>query len=147
MTDISFYHVVNTAADMVLPKLLEKILKTGSRAVIQTISYERVDMISSLLWTHQPNSFIPHGTRKDGESKDQPIWITAEEENPNSSETLVLIDGTDVFDFSSYKRCLFIFDGSDRVLALARAKWLSYKEAGHHLSYWQETASGGWKRR
>tara|TARA_B100000686_G_C16785522_1_gene974974 strand:+ start:2136 stop:2579 length:444 start_codon:yes stop_codon:yes gene_type:complete len=147
VTDISFYHAVKTAPDIVLPTLLEKILKSGSRAVVQTISDERVEMISGLLWTHEPNSFLPHGTRRDGNSTDQPIWITAEEENPNSSEILVLIDGSSVVNLRSYNRCLFIFDGSETALASARARWLSYKEAGHRLRYWQETAKGSWRKR
>ena len=36
---------------------------------------------------------MPHGTAKDGFAKDQPIWLTTLEDNPNSARILVLTDG------------------------------------------------------
>ena len=85
---------------MGLPRLLEKILKSESRAVVQTMSYERVEMISNFLWTHDPDSFIPHGTRSEGNFQYQPVWITAEEENPNPNSiplTALIITLSELF--------------------------------------------------
>ena len=66
MTNISFYHLIKRSLEHVLPKLLEKTLETGGRAVIFASSEERVKEIDDLLWTYEPNSWLPHGANKDG---------------------------------------------------------------------------------
>ena len=76
MTDISFYHLIKRSLENVLPKLLEKTLEAGGRAVIFASSEERVKEIDDLLWTYDPNSWLPHGARKDGFTAEHPVWIT-----------------------------------------------------------------------
>jgi DNA polymerase-3 subunit chi len=40
-----------------------------------------------------------------------------------------------------------MFDGNDEAaLAAARARWKAAKEAGHTLTYWQQTEKG-WEKR
>ncbi len=50
-------------------------------------------------------------------------------------------------DLSSFARCADLFDGDDpAAVAAARLRWRRAREAGHELTYWQQTASG-WERR
>ena len=49
-----------------LPLLLEKTLERGWRAVVQAGSQERLDVLDQHLWTWREDSFLPHGTAKDG---------------------------------------------------------------------------------
>ncbi|MEK9645835.1 MAG: DNA polymerase III subunit chi, partial [Alphaproteobacteria bacterium] len=93
MTDISFYHLVHTPLERALPKLMEKVLESGARAVVRTGSSERAEAVSGALWTFDPASFLPHGTARDGSPEEQPIWITPDDENPNGANILVLTDG------------------------------------------------------
>ena len=148
MTEISFYHLLNTSVEKAVPLLVEKLLKSGSRGLIRTGSEERAEVISSVLWTYDTNSFIPHGTKRDANAKQQPIWITPDEENPNGAEIVLLIDGVACTNLKSYRRCLDIFDGRDEnALRDAQIRWQLYNDNGHALMYWQQTEMGGWEKK
>ena len=93
MTEISFYHLLHTPVERALPKLIEKVLESGARAVIRAGSSERAEELSGALWTYDQDSFLPHGTAHDGNPDKQPIWITTEDDNPNGAEILIVTDG------------------------------------------------------
>jgi DNA polymerase-3 subunit chi len=41
-----------------------------------------------------------------------------------------------------------MFDGNDyEAVTSARARWKTYKAAGHDLTYWQQTDRGGWEKK
>ncbi|CAN0418318.1 unnamed protein product [Discosporangium mesarthrocarpum] len=148
MTEISFYHLLHTPLERALPKLIEKVLESGARAVIRTGSAERAEALNGALWTYDQDSFVPHGTARDGNAPAQPVWITPDEENPNGADILVLTDGAESAGVSNYRRCLEMFDGRDATaVAAARQRWTAYKEAAHELTYWQQTESGGWEKK
>ena len=90
---------------------------------------------------------MPHGSGHDGNAAMQPIWLTHRDENPNGASLLVLVDGVEAEDIGSYARCADLFDGNDAgAVETARARWRRAREAGHTLTYWQQTASG-WERK
>ena len=147
MTEISFYHLLHTPLERALPKLMEKVLESGARAVIRTGSAERAIALSDVLWTYDQGSFLPHGAARDGNQDRQPIWITPDDENPNAADILVLTDGAQASDIGSWRRCLEMFDGRDEMAVTeARRRWSDYKGADHDLTYWQQTERGGWAK-
>ncbi len=77
MTAIQFYHLTATPLERALPKLLEKALAGGFRALLVAPSDERVEQLNQLLWTYDPNSFLPHGSVKDGHVDEQPILLVS----------------------------------------------------------------------
>ena len=148
MTDIGFYHLQKSPLESALPQLLEQVLAKGFRAVVMAGSEERVDALNSLLWRYRDESFLPHGSREDGHAAQQPIWLTTEQENPNNATVLVLTDGAEGSDLAAYERCCDMFDGrDDDALAAARRRWTAYKDAGHEVTYWQQTQRGGWEKK
>lgn len=148
MTDIGFYHLTRSGLDRALPKLLEKVLASGARAVVLAGSADRVEQLSALLWTYDPASFLPHGTARDGAAADQPIWLTDHPENPNGAGIVVLTEGATVPDLATYQRCLDLFDGRDEAaVAEARGRWTAARAAGHTVTYWQQNERGGWERK
>ena len=148
MTEIGFYHLQRTPLDRALPKLLEKVLQAGKRAVVMAGSPERVEALNAGLWTYEKDGFLPHGSKADGQAEHQPIWLTTEDENPNGATVLLLADGATSARIAQYERCLEIFDGNDEsAVTAARARWSEYKAAGHGLAYWQQTPSGGWEKK
>ena len=148
MTEIGFYHLQIAPLERALPKLLEKVLERGMRAVVVAGSEERVEALNTALWTYDQASFLPHGSARDGNAEAQPIWLTVEDENPNGANVLVLTDGTDSPHLDRFERCVLMFDGTDEeALAAARRRWQVYKSAGHKLTYHQQTERGGWEQK
>jgi len=151
MTEIGFYHLQRSPLERALPKLLEKVLEAGKRAVVVAGSEERVEQLNGVLWTYRPDGFIPHGSAKDANPEAQPVWLATAPENPNGAGILVLTDGATpdgIDSFGGFERCLEMFDGNDdTAVAAARERWIAYKAAGHDVVYYQQTESGGWEKK
>jgi DNA polymerase-3 subunit chi len=148
VTDVSFYHLTRSTLDQTLPRLLEKALQGGARCLVMVGNHARVEPLSAHLWTYDPASFLPHGTRRDGDAERQPVWLTDEDENPNEATMLFLTDGAKSNNVGKYQRCFELFDGRDEnALAQARQRWKDYREAGHTVSYWQQNERGGWEKK
>jgi DNA polymerase-3 subunit chi len=142
---VDFYHLESSPVEKALPQLLERVLAGGHRAIVMAASEDRLEALANLLWTYDPNSWLPHGTTKDGSPADQPVWLTDRDENPNGARMLVLTDGMASSRMADFDRCLDLFDGnSPEAKAAARERWSAAKAAGHELHYWQQTAAG-WK--
>lgn len=147
-TEVLFYHLERAPLERVLPDLLERTLSRGWRAVVQAGSDERVDALDTLLWTYADESFLPHGTIKDGPPERQPIFLTSSEMNPNSATVRFFVDGATAGDLSSYERAVYLFDGRDEAMvAQARKHWTTAKEAGHAVTYWQQSERGKWEKK
>lgn len=147
MTEIGFYHLTATPLERALPKLLERTLQAGERAVVRTASDERVQALNGLLWTYEERSWLPHGAARDGFADDQPIWLTADDENPNAARFLFLTDGVEAADLGAWARVFDLFDGrDDAAVAAARRRWKAARDAGHALTYWRQTDRGGWEK-
>ena len=148
MTEIGFYHLTRSALERALPRLLEKAYASGARTVVMAGSSERVEALDQMLWTYDAASFLPHGAARDGDAAAQPIWLTADDENPNQAAILVLTDGATSDHVGDFARCLELFDGNDEAaVTAARARWRDYEAAGHALTYWQQTEQGGWEKK
>lgn len=147
MTQINFYHLTSSPLGKALPKLLEKVLASNLRALVVATSDERVEQLNKELWTYTTKVFLPHGAREDGFAEQQPIYLTAANENPNGATVLALVDDARIKGLEGFEKCLYLFDGNDPVqLSGARARWKSFKEAGHTVTYWKQTAKGGWEQ-
>lgn len=150
MSRVDFYHLQNKRLEDVLPKLLEKVYAINKRAVVRIGNNERVDFLNSLLWTYDEQSFLPHGSKKDGMSEMQPIWLTSENDNPNEAEFLFLVDGAEanIEEIQKYERIFNIFDGnSAESLDRARAFWKELKQQSIDIFYWQQNQSGSWEQK
>ena len=148
MTEIGFYHLTRTPLERALPKLLEKVIGADKRAVVRAGSKERVDFLNAALWTYDPASFLPHGTEREGDAAEQPIWLSDQEDRPNDAQILVLTDCVEAADMGEFERCLEMFDGRDQeAVDAARSRWRAYSDAGHKLTYWQQTEQGGWEQK
>jgi DNA polymerase III subunit chi len=147
LTDIGFYHLLSTSLERALPRLLERARSQGHRVVVRAGSPERVEHLNAALWIYEESAFLPHGSARDGNPAMQPIWLTHSEENPNGASMIVLVDGWEAQDLESFARCADLFDGNDaEALEAARGRWRRVRDAGHSLSYWQQTPSG-WERK
>lgn len=147
MAEVGFYHLLATSLERALPRLLERARAGGYRIVVRAASAERVEHLNALLWTYDDASFLPHGAARDGNPASQPIWLTDRAENPNGATMLMLVDGVDADDLDGFARCADLFDGNDEAaVQAARERWRRAREAGHALTYWQQTERG-WEKK
>ena len=147
MSEVGFYHLTRTPLEEALPRLLEKVLAAGKRAVVRVAEPERLELLNRTLWTYSNDSFLPHGTKGDGFAEEQPVYLTTGEEVPNGAGVLVLLDGTEAEDMGAFERCLALFDGRDAdAVARARERWRAAVAGGHRVTYWQQNERGGWVR-
>lgn len=148
MTDVRFYHLTRSPLEAVLPKMLEKTLERGQKAVVMTGSEERVEALNGHLWTYHDRGFLPHGSDKDGFAESQPIWLTVRDENPNGAQVLFLTDGAATAHLGAFEICAILFDGADEAaVAAMRGQWQELKSAGHEVTYWQQGSGGGWEKK
>jgi DNA polymerase III subunit chi len=147
LAEVGFYHLLLTPLERALPKLLERAWSQGYRVVLRAASLERVEYLNSALWSYEEAAFLPHGSARDGNPALHPIWLTDRDENPNGATMVVLVDGMEAEDLGGFTRCADLFDGNDaRAVEAARSRWRRAREAGHSLTYWQQTVSG-WDRK
>jgi DNA polymerase-3 subunit chi len=150
MSRIDFYHIQKQSLEEVLPVLLAKAYDTGNRVCVKTNSEERVAYWNNYLWTYNDESFLPHGSKKDGFAAQQPILLTADSENINDATFLFLTDGAEMAPdkAAAYTRIFNLFDGnSAEALAQARTLWKTYKDADFEVYYWQQNERGKWEQK
>jgi len=147
--EVWFYHLERSSLMDALPKLLEKTLETGARAVVKAGSPERVDALVGDLWSYDAASWLPHGSAKDGRAADQPIWLTDNDVNPNGASFLFLCDGAEAPAdlIKNYARCFDLFDGRNmEAVKAARGRWKVISGAGLTPAYWRQSDEGRWQR-
>ena len=148
MTEVLFYHLEHQPLERVLPALVERTLERKWRAVIQVGSEERLEALDTLLWTYRDESFLPHGSRRDGNPQQHPVFLTSSDDNPNAATVRFLVDGAELSDVTPYRRVVYLFDGRDASqVARARAQWKRAKDAGSEVTYWQQSPEGRWQQK
>jgi DNA polymerase-3 subunit chi len=148
LAEVAFYHLQRSPLEKVLPKLLEKTLAQGKRALVVTGSAARAEALAVTLWTHDPGGWLPHGTAQDGDPADQPVWLACDDANVNGAHYVFLTDGAALAALDGFERCFDLFDGNDpEQVAAARRRWQAAKAAGHPVTYWQQTDAGPWEQK
>jgi DNA polymerase-3 subunit chi len=149
VTEVWFYQLQRRRLEQVLPNLVERVLGRGWRAIVQAATPERLAAMDDLLWTYAEDSFVPHGSAKDGDPDMQPVWLTLGGENANGAQTRFLLEGVEAAAFldQGYERLIVLFDGRDEAfLDNARAQWKNLRKIQANLAYWAETEEGGWRK-
>ncbi len=147
MTEVGFYHLTRAGPDAALPKLLGRTLAAGQRAAVMCGTEERVAALDTALWLSSDPDWLPHGTRASGQAEMQPIWLATDDTAPNGARFLFLRAGAERGRGAAFERVFDLFDGRDDAAgAAARRRWTTAKQAGHALTYWQQTPNG-WARK
>lgn len=145
---IDFYHLQKSTLDEALPLLVSKAYQTGKHIKIKIGNEVQVSFLSTLLWTFDEESFLPHGTKKDEAPELQPIYLSSEDDLPNGAKILFVVDGADIsLDIiEKYERVLYIFNGqSENELIKARNMWKMFQQNGSECHYWKQNELGKWE--
>ena len=147
MTEIRFYHLQTQSLDQALPQILSKAYETGKNIVVK-LPQDTIDKMDQNLWTYNPDSFLPHGTKRDAHEELQPIFLTETDDNPNDAKILVTGLGAIPNDPEKYDLCCEMLDGRhEQAVSDARIRWKSYQEAGHEVTYWFQDQDGRWTQK
>lgn len=147
MSDIAFYHLLDQPLDQALPRLLERVIQAGFRALVRVGSEDQLDRLDKALWIYDKASFLPHGTDESEYADKQPIYLSTRGDNPNNATVLVLLDGIVPMNYGTFARCLYMFEGTAATnLATARQHWREFKAEGHNMTYWKQNADRGWDK-
>jgi DNA polymerase III subunit chi len=134
------YHHSISPLEKVLPKLLEKILASGQRAVVMAPSEDQLKTIDTFLWTYSKSELLPHGTAEDGNPSYQPIWLTCTDENPNGAQVLVLINTLRPTHLNQFEKVLIL----DPDWSIDSTQWA---QSIGDLTVWEEQTQGGWAKK
>jgi DNA polymerase-3 subunit chi len=151
MTEIRFYHLQRRKPEDALPAILEEALREDFKVVVEAPVREWIEALDERLWTYADESFLPHGTARDGEPETQPIFLTTGDDNPNGARLRILMAGAKAAPIliaqpDAYARLVILFDGADEeARTAARAQWTELKAAGHAPGYWREGETGEWE--
>ena len=154
--EVWFYHLQRQKLENALPVLIERAHGQGWRTIVQAASPERVAFLDDHLWTFREDGFLPHASARDGAGQEdaagQPVWLTADEDNPNRADIRFFIDGAEPLTVlqsetgAPMRRAAIMFDGTDEdALRIARLQFKSLREAGFSLSYWRQNEQGRWE--
>lgn len=147
MTDIRFYHLLKTPELEALPQIALKAFQSGKTVVVKAGDDAQAEALNDALWTFRADVFLPHGSKSEGEGLCQPVWITSGDDVPNAAKIQIAAAGTEPLEPSGFDMCCLMLDGRDEAqVATARMRWKTYKDAGHAISYWQQTDSG-WEKK
>jgi len=141
-----FYHMTRTPLARTLPVLLEKSVEAGWKVLVRVPSEERAIWLDDLLWTCDPDRFLPHGRAGGDDDAHQPILI-ATPDRVFDRAALVSVEGSPVSpdEVEASERCMILFDGaSAEAVAQARVTWKALTAAGCAAKYWSQE-DGPWK--
>lgn len=148
MADIRFYHLTRKTAEQALPELVSRAYAKGHKIVIRSGDEGTTQHLNDLLWTYNPDMFLPHGSAKDGRAAQQPIYLTSGADNPAGADVLMLMPGADPGGAGNFALCCQLINGADEhQTAAARTLWKAWKEEGHAITYWQQSDQGKWEQK
>ncbi|WP_262691732.1 DNA polymerase III subunit chi [Kordiimonas aestuarii] len=148
MAEIRFYHLQRQTLEEALPKLMERVVEAGLRAVVKLPERGMMETLNKVLWDYDAASFLPHDIEGCESPEDQTIFLTTGDHNPNAATVLVLVDAVKSPDVKNYDRCLYMFDGRDEgIVGAAREDWKVFKDYDVDMSYWQQREMGGWEQK
>ena len=167
--EIRFYHMQKRKATEALPPLLEKIVSQAMDVHIW-VGKDQLKRTDNLLWGYDSTAFLPHRSIENSEMGQEeasytPVTLSISTTPPVAPDiTLYLNRFPEAEEIKkmagneSPQMICCLFDPMPDIVQKGRAFWRSMSDnseteeetrelSSHELSYWQETARGGWKKK
>ena len=139
---VDFYHLASTPIERVLPRICERLLGEGQRLLV--VAEDKVlGQLDEQLWTHVPDSFLPHGRADKAGADRQPVLLSTGMEPVNGAANVALVDGIWRDQALGFARTFYLFDSGH--LDMARATWRTLKgNTDAEPRYWKQDEAGKW---
>ncbi|AFU98338.1 DNA polymerase III subunit chi [Simiduia agarivorans] len=136
MTRIDFLAVNDASPEARLhlaARLTQRALREGRRILIACTDAGQQATLDSLLWTFEPESFIPHAT--DIADPQSPVTLCTGEECGDHHDVLINLQSPAPAFFSRFERLFEVICQDPSILSSTRANWAYYKSRGYPLDY------------
>ena len=146
---IDFYQIDRVGLEQVLIMLVKKTLAANQKALI-LCPMPAASAIDTALWSHDPESWIPHGLDDANGADYCNVWVSSDmAANPIEAEYLFLLHGSEPAQWNAFKRCFCLFDAkSGAQLQQARNHWKVWqKHDDTSLGYYAQNAEGEWNKK
>ena len=143
---VDFYHLTRQPIERVLPRLAERVVAGGGRLLIVSGDAGQRTAIDKLLWTYEPESFLPHGVAGSAAGGDaaQPVLIAAEPQAGNGARNILIADARWRDAALDFDRAFHLFD--EGAIDAARAAWKGLAgRDGVERRYWKQ-GERGWEQ-
>lgn len=133
MTQIDFYILQNERAgqrDRTLCQLVQKIYGLGHEICILAEGPTDARQLDQLLWTFNPNSFIPHEIEDGSHQCSSPIRITLPDQDNPATDVLINLRPTIPQHPDQHQRIVEIIDGDDTRRQTGRERYRQYQSLG-----------------
>ena len=148
MPAINFYHLTRSTPEAALFQLLSKAYETGHRSVVRFAHAEDVAAYDTVLWTTDPDGFLPHGTPASKHVTDEPVLLTSADENLNKADFAFIFPDAIVENIDFYERVFFLFEGAlEGQVKEARERWKNLQAKGFEMIYWSQDETGKWSKK
>ena len=142
---VDFYHLTATPLHRALPQIAEKVVACGARLLIVAAAAEQRASLDRLLWTHAPDSFLPHAQLGAGDDRAQPVLIAGEIDAANGARFVALVDGEWRDEALDFDRAFHFFD--EDAIRAARTAWKGLADReGVERRYWKQNEAGRWEQ-
>lgn len=137
MTQIDFYILPATTLEERLNftcKLVNKAYRLGRQVYIATDNRDHAEQLDKLLWSFQPDSFIPHSIHTEGTPIRETVVIGTNTQGGDHHDLLInLCQNTPKY-FSRFQRLAEIVIQKDNILQETRKNFKFYRERGYPIN-------------
>ncbi len=149
MRQIDFYQIGEVELEHVMLMLLREAFAANQKSLI-LCPMPAASAIDAALWSHDPESWIPHGLDDANGADYCRVWVSSDGAvNPIKAKYLFLLHGSAPAQWTGFARCFCLFDGnSDTQLQKARKQWKDWQRLDDTiLRYYGQNATGGWEKK
>ncbi|BFM12535.1 DNA polymerase III subunit chi [Simiduia litorea] len=140
MTKIDFLSSQETDTEARLRlvcRVAQKALRNGEDVFIACTNAEQATQLDALLWSFEPESFIPHAnftaTPATSSDAEAPVLLSHGEDCGDHHGVLINLRSPAPAFFSRFERLFELIVQTPEVLADTRANWSYYKSRGYPL--------------
>ncbi len=120
-------------------RLLRKARVRDARLVVAG-EPDQLDRLDVLLWTFEPQGFLPHARLREGTTPparlaDTPIWLADAPASAPYHEVLVNLGSAVCGGFESFERLIELVGRDPRDVAAGRQRWQHFKARGYPVTH------------
>lgn len=137
MTRVDFYVLKHDSLHercLFACRLTEKAVKQGNKVLIATGSESASLELDELLWTYNPESFVPHGILGAADLKNAPVVISHDRDDEEHHDVMVNLCLGIPPHFSRFQRVSEVVIQEESVLAATRKNYSFYSERGYPVN-------------